>query len=516
MKRTALVLAIIMALSLLATVSLAAENTMPISTDKITLVFAIPDNFYAANSYADNLPVWQEIEKKTGVTIEWQAVEPSQYDTIMNIRIAANTDMPDVFAVPGSVTNEDLSKQGIALILDDYMEYMPNMMKMYQEHPILEKLSQDSEGRIVAAYIYSTGQYANLRVPIIRKDWLDKLGLEVPSTLDDFYNVLKAFVERDPNGNGMHDEIGMMCNSWKDYYVFITAFGLPSRIGEFFPDENGNLVYTYTREEFRKTVEFINKLYTERLIDPDFVTTTRDIVESTMSKNIVGLGWQAPGVDIRWDGFAKSGGAENPNHIQINPPVDVHGNVSFFTDNPTRRTLAISANTKIPEVAARWVDYVQFSEEGSTMVQWGVEGISYELDSEGKPHLTDWALNNPDGLDVNSAVRSIGAFTPTLPLEPLEFMESKLSGKTVDNLKIIQPNAQDPLILLPLTATEQETVSDVGADLRTYADEMIQKFIIGSEPLSNWDKYVETINNMRLDELQAVYQAQYDRTFGKN
>ena len=494
-----------------------ATNELPISDGSITLSVATGDNYYAANSYADNLPVWQIIEEATGVKIDWQVTEPSQYDAVMRVRIAANVDMPDLFQVPGNMPLGDLSDQGIALVLDDYVaQYAPNWTAAIEAHPLLRTLSCDPSGNMVVSQVYKDGQNANLRVPIVRKDWLDKLNLEIPTTLDEYYNCLKAIVEGDPNGNGVADEVGMMCNNWKDFFVFITAFGLPSRVVDtgFYPDENGKMTYVYTGNEMRDTLAFLNKLYAEKLIDQDFVTSTRDIVESTYPKNIVGFGWQAPGVDIRWDGFVRSAGVEDVNHVQINPPVDESGKTGFYKDNPISSRCAISANTKIPEIAVRWLDYVQYSPEGTLHTTWGVEGTSYEL-VDGKPVLTEWALKNPDGLDINSAVRSLGAFHTFFNIEPLAFMEGKLQGKTVEALKVLQPNALDPVLLVPETPEESEAVAAVSTDINTFVDEMLQKFIIGSEPLSNWDSFVEKVNSMGVNVMIDTMQARYDRTYGQ-
>jgi putative aldouronate transport system substrate-binding protein len=515
-ERSKRIASAILALIMVAACAVFAQaEELPLSDGNAVISIACGDNWYAAKSYADNLPVWQEIEKATGVKIDWQVTEPSQYDSVMKVRLAANVDMPDIFSMPGGMTNADLTDQGAALALDEYVEaYAPNWMAAFEAHPVMRTLSSDPEGNLVTSQIYSDGQYANLRVPIVRKDWLDKLGLPIPTTLDEYYEAMKAIVGGDPNGNGAADEIGMICNNWKDYFVFITAFGLPSRIGDFHPDADGKIVYTYTREEMRKTIEFLNKLYSEKLMDQDFVTSTRDIVESTYPKNIIGFGWQAPGVDIRWDGFVRSGGVEDVNHAQINPPVGPDGTVTFFIDAPIKYVCAVSATTKNPELVVKWLDYVRYTEQGARGTDWGIEGVSYELDESGAPHLTDWALHNPDGLDVNSAVRSLGAFGTLFTTEPKAFMESKLEAKTVENLQLLQPNARDPLMLVSATTEEQERYTSVSTDVTTYVDEMLQKFIIGSEPLDKWSEFTAKVENMGLATMIEVYQARYDRTYG--
>ena len=129
----------------------------------------------------------------------------------------------------------------------------------------------------------------------------------------------------------------------------------------------------------------------------------------------------------------------------------------------------------------------------------------------GKPKLTDWTLKNPDGLDANSALRSIGSFFDNMSVESLEFMEGKLFDKTVTNLKPLQPHAKDPMITDQLTKAENDRYMPIYSDLNTYVSETVRKFVVGTEPLSNWDQYVNKVKSMGIDELVKIRQAAYDR-----
>jgi len=489
-------------------------NEMPIGDGSTTLVVAAPDNQYTVKSYAENLPVWQLIEEKTGVLIEWEVTERTKYDEIMSIRIASNADMPDLFKVPAKLKIADLAKQNVILPLDDLMaQYAPNAIANIAKFPITGALGKDMDGRICAFVIYRTGQDANARTPIIRKDWLDKFNLEIPRTLDEFYTAMQHFANDDPNGNSVADEIAVMNSNYLEAFFFASAFGLPSVPTEFLAGDDGKVFYTYTSEPYRQTLSYVNKLYSERLLSPDILTNDNETVESTIPKNIVGIGVQSPGVDIRWDGFVQAAGDPNANHVVINPPVDESGRVVAVKKSPIGPMWSISPQCDKPEVAIRWLDYVMFG-EGTLYHEWGIPGQSFDFDANGKPYLTDWTLNNPDGLDANSAVRSIGAFTPGFSVETLEFMEGKLLQKTVDAIADVKPNLVDPYLTVSATAEEADVYDALYTDINTYVTEMLQKFIIGTEPLDKWDGFVQTVEKMGLATLLEIEQAKYERTYG--
>jgi putative aldouronate transport system substrate-binding protein len=490
------------------------SNAMPIADGTVKLVVAAPDNQYTVKSYAENLPVWKLIEEKTGVLIEWEVIERTKYDEIMSIRIASNADMPDVFKIPAKLKIADLSKQNVILPLDDLMaQYAPNAVANIEKYPITGALGKDMNGKICAFVIYRTGQDANARTPIIRKDWLDKLGLDIPKTLDEFYTVMQRFAHDDPNGNGLADEIAVMNSTYLEAFFFASAFGLPSVPTEFLADENGKVFYTYTSEPYRKTLEFVNKLYNEKLLSPDILTNDNETVESTIPKNIVGIGVQSPGVDIRWDGFVQATGVPEANYVVINPPVDETGKVVAVKKSPIGPIWSISPQCKNPEIAIRWLDYVMFG-EGTLYHEWGIPGQSFDLDANGKPYLTEWTLKNPDGLDANSALRSIGAFTPGFSVETIEFMEGKLLPKTVEAIAAVKPNLVDPYLTVSATEEESDIYDSLYTDINTYVTEMLQKFIVGTEPLSKWESFVQTVEKMGLSTLIEIEQAKYDRTYG--
>ena len=212
--------------------------TLPIGdgeTDNLTV--ACLEGWYTAVSINDNLEIWQEIENRTGVKINWEA--SADYDTVMQPRIAAGSDLPDIFVVPPSMTNTgvyNLAHEGLIQPLDDLIsQYAPDIQRVLDEDPELKNLLTAPDGHIYT--IADTPKYVNDMVVanalFIRQDWLDTLGLEQPETIEDWYEVLTAFKNEDPNGNGIQDEIplsGIDLASGLFSYL-LSSYDLPAGVG---------------------------------------------------------------------------------------------------------------------------------------------------------------------------------------------------------------------------------------------------------------------------------------------
>lgn len=502
------------------TASATPAYTLPIVKDgSVTLSVGIPDNSYAPKSYTQNLPVWAEIEKKTGVKIKWDVTASAQYNQNMNVRLAAATDLPDILKLPSNpVTTAD---DGLIVPLNDLIDkYAPNIKKYFDTYPNIKKLHTAPDGKIYAlsSDVSGTGT-SDPQGWLIRKDWLDKLGLKEPTTLDEWYTVLKAFKEKDPNGNGKADEIPLAPNyAWSGLSNFGKAMGL--RLGDYSGnytvDANGKVSYEWINPKAKELTEWLNKLYKEGLIDPEFATKrspsqvlpdiTRDLVGATQGFVNNTAKFEAavnkPGVD--W--------------IITVPPNTAAVKGWYEKAAPLNGYFAISKDAKNKEVAIKWLDYIYASEEGARMQSYGVEGLTYTM-VNGKPQFTDMIKNNPEKLDPVSALRSVGAFG-SLPW--IRDEKGLFSNQAMDLLKMtpdleqlskkIEPFLKDPIPFNFLLATAEEAAEEkrISADINTYFEETILKFIMGKEAI-DWDKYTKRMKELGVDQLVALKQKQYDR-----
>jgi putative aldouronate transport system substrate-binding protein len=494
--------------------------TLPLVKDgTATLTVGVADNYYAPKSYAENLPVWKEIEKKTGVKINWDVNSSNQYNSVMRIRMAAANGLPDIVQLPDSPV--EYGKDGLIISLTDLIDkYAPNIKRFMEQNPDIYNLLKSPDGKVYAlSSVVSGTAYTDPNGLLLRKDWLDKLGLQEPTTLDEWYTVLKAFKEKDPNGNGKADEIPFSPQySWGGVAeVFGHALGLhlAGYCRGYHVDENGKVHYGWMDPKAEKLIVWLNKLYKEGLIDSEFMTKKSDRILSDISRELVGSTNHLLNSTAK---FNAAVGTKEVNWILALPPGESDETRFYEKFGPISTYFGISKDAKNPELAIKWLDYIYASEEGARMLAFGIEGLSYTM-VEGKPEFTQFVSNNPNGLDPTNALRSIGAF-PTLPwirssegpfsLQPTAMLN--LDPAMVKQAKRVEPFMIEALPLRFILATEDEVDEEkrLEMNINTYVEETILKFIYGAEPIE-WAKFMEKLNKLGINDLLAIKQKQYDR-----
>lgn len=485
----------------------------------VTLRVGTTDNHYAPKSLTSGLPVWQEIEEKTGVKIDWDVTPSAQYGETMKIRIAAARDLPDILNDPTGDPVK-LADQGIFIPLDDLIEaHAPNIKRFLEEYPDIASLMRAPDGKIYAISSVTSGAAKTDPYALqINKRWLDNLGLEEPRTLDEWYTVLKAFKEQDPNGNGIADEIPLSPqNATRGLTIFGSALGLHMFYSMgYYPDENGKVQFQWMTDEGRELITWLNKLYAEGLIDPEFANYNAEQYNSKLSRDMVGVTNTFLANTVSFNKMQEQNGISDPNWVAALPPAPPGGEGFYEEYGPLSGWFGITSASKHPETAIKWLDYIYASEEGSRYMAFGIEGLSYEM-VDGKPQFTDWTMNHPEGLSYTDALRTLGAF-PTVPWirategylsdQPKAIMERNPELKEqADRLHdYLVPAARFGLA----TVEESQETTMLQADINTYLDENLVKYVMGIQPI-DWDKFNADLKSFGIERILELKQAQYDR-----
>ena len=482
---------------------------------EVELTYMGNDTWCAGVSYNDGLPVQEEIEKRTGVQIKWDTYS-SDVETVLQTRLASMEGLPDMVEIPPFDSNvgvDTYSNNGVLIPLNDLIEqYAPNIQKLFEKYPALKAMCTSSDGNIygLAGWWGDINDY----VPdylYIRQDWLDNLGLEMPKTVDELYNVMKAFKEQDANGNGdPNDEIPVATkNGLKQLYYLMTGFEYDTN-SLWYTDADGGVHYAAVEDNYKEMLTFLNKCYSEGLISDDLDGTqlTQNITEDK-----VGIVCHDPA-----DNMASSDDlalTTNPNcNYQFMPVIqkDENGTAQMTKRSLTWHYYGITSACENPEAAIKWIDYVYASEDGRMLYSYGVEGLSYEKDADGNISFTDLITNNETYTSAFSALRSIGAW-PTYFIDDSgeAFMKIFEGTKVETACKDAYGNMKDPFPEMLGTAEESEVYTSVWPDLSTYLDEMFTSFVIGTESLDNFDSYVETANSMGMQDIINIKADQYAR-----
>lgn len=488
--------------------------SLPIVKEPLTIKFATADNPDAAHSYTEDLPVWKELEKRTGVKVEFEVVPSDQYNVTIQTRLAAGTGLPDIIRLPDDPMR--YSTNGLIIPISDLIRKdAPNIQKLLTDRPEIKKSLTAPDGKIYfTAAVVDARSMVNLPGIGMRKDWLSKLNLKEPTTIDEWFTVLKAFKEGDPNGNNKKDEIPVISMDVKGLYKFAWSYGLHLVQSDgWYADKNNKVSYEWTDARLKQWLTEMNKWYKAGLLDPDMTSAqSNDKYTAKAIGNIGGVGasdmtmqypqWNERMVKIaptaKWEGIVPPAGPTGIQMIEKEQPME---GIYY----------GISKDCKNPDLVMQWIDYMFASEEGKILMgNFGIENTSYNLVNS-KPQFNDSILKNPKGSGLAQNELGInGNFPRILMREAIEQRfyrytdEIKQSTATV---KLYVPSF--PRILS--SKEETDGYVSVMTDINTYRDEMITKFITGNEDLNNFDKYVKKIEGMGIQDAISIRQAQYDR-----
>ncbi len=260
--------------------------------------------------------------------VEWNG--GTTYQEQLNLRIAAN-EMPDMF-IPVNGMETDLIRAGAILDLTDLIpEKAPHLYEAIPEEvwDVVRANDPTGEGRIY--YVPQVLTFARSG-GIIRQDWLDTLGLEMPKTQEEFVEVLRAFKDGDPNGNGQADEIptgGRAEARWMDY--LFSMYGIATWEG--YPQwdiYDGELTYSAVTQNMRDALEWIAYLYSEELLDPETLLNDKAAWDGKINSGRVGVyhHWAQASFEYA-ESIKDATGVEA--QLVLMPPISAEGYEGFYT-----------------------------------------------------------------------------------------------------------------------------------------------------------------------------------------
>lgn len=487
--------------------------------ESLTYWVSLNPNVAATMKSYNEIQAYKELEKKTGTKVEFQHPPTGQEKDQFNLMLASGK-LPDVieYGWAGAPKGADsLIKEKRILRLNELIEkHAPNLTKVLKDNPEFRKLITTDEGNIyVMPFLLGDPQLSSVNGPILRKDWLDKVGLPVPKTIADWEKVLTAFRDQDPNGNGKKDEIpysftATPASETDENFLFIGAWGITA---DFFND-GGKVKYGPIEPQYKEFLTLMNKWYKEGLLDKDYATQDGKLKDAKVTGNQLGAFTSYAGSGVgRYTSLVQP---TNPNFKLTGAPYPVlkEGDKALgqYTYPFTGIGAAISTSAKNPEQIIKWLDY-KYGEEGHLLFNFGIEGQSYKMEN-GYPKYTDTIMNNPDKLPVTQAMAKYFIASWSGPIvQDKRYIEQYFALPEQRDAQKAWMGADHSKLMPPvtLTADESSKVASIMNDVKTYRDEMTTKFIMGVEPLSNFDKFVSTIKSMGVDEAIKARQAALDR-----
>lgn len=472
-------------------------------------VAATMDNFA-------EIGVYREMERLTGTKIDFQHSPMGQDKDQFHLMIASGK-LPDVIEYSWSgVTKgpDNAIKEKRIIRLNELVEkHATNLSKVLRDNPEFRQLALSDEGNLYMfpSFTPDPGSlvYNGLA---IREDWLDRLGLPMPATLPEWERTLTAFRDMDPNGNGRKDEIPLLLDLkvMNTGHAFIGAYGMTTG----FYNDSGEVKYGPVDPRFKDFLTVMNRWYKEGLIDKDFATFDQRLKDAKMTEGIVGAMAMNIGYGIgtytaameKVDPAFRLEGAPYPS---LEPGGTSIGQKAHSFNG---RGVAISASAAQPEKIVRWLDYA-YGEAGQLLFNFGIEGESYTL-KDGYPTFSDTVANHPDKLGVGYAMTRYarGAFSGPY-ISDKRFNEQYMSMPQQKRAVAVWSKADHARLLPPLTQNSAESVKITAMmnDIHAYYEDMVNKFIMGVEPLEQFGNFTTAIRRMGIDEVLRMKQAAFDR-----
>lgn len=500
------------------------EIPLPITSEPFTIDYwrANDAKLTASLNNFGDMAAYKEKEKLTGIQVKFTHPPLGQQRDQFNLLISTK-ELPDVIyynwadAVGGP---EKMIKDGRIIRLNELIDsYAPNLKRIIESDPDVKKQIALDDGTI---YMFPLLKLDALKLNatsglIMRQDWLDQLNLKVPTNIDEWYTVLKAFKEQDPNGNGKPDELPFTGNwgpgNLTKLHDFAAAFGV---IGGF--QLNGDKVeFGPIQPGYRDFLETMAKWYKEGLIDPEIMTNDGKAFDYKVTSNLAGAyqGGVFSGMGKYFNLMRDTD--PNFNVTGVPWPVSPDG-TSYATFNLENKVLSYgeaitaSADEDKLKYIVQWMDY-NYSEEGSNLFNFGIENDSYVRDGEGVK-FTDTIIDNPNGLTYDQALASYALSIMDGPInQDSRYLDALLfdDGQRAANAEWMKASSALTLPPIRLSTEEVTTSTSIMSQVNTYLNETMTAIISGQKPITEFDKMTETIKSMDIERAIEVHQAAYDR-----
>ena len=457
----------------------------------------------------DNIDVnglWynEHLEELTGVHVDYTAISQSDFATQLNLMFASG-EYPDILIDCGNLVDMEMYAvdQGVFMALDDLInEHMPNYKALMEKNDLTYKSTVASDGNIYAiGYIADSGEHISNGYNFINGKWLEELNLSMPTTLDEFYNVLVEFKKAHPDSYIWEGEFAEI------WTALSPMWGITENSKWFSIYDDGVVRFNATVDGYRAMLEFAAKLYAEELMDPAIITQDSNTKIAKFNENNTGFALLWRTRSMGWDCF-----------------VDQMVRMPYFAadgyETKIRENIAL-ANKQVwlpytcsnPEIAAKWVDYQltpQLAFEGfygpeGTLWNWNAEG-KCELGPAGDQECVKWAYGVNTICYMPGNVYNDHFQQPDYRLERINYAkEADVAGHTE---KYPQGYVSG---LANLNAEESQEIALLFASIDTLMKESIADFVSHGVTDDGWNAFQQRLIDAGIERYVEIYQGVFDR-----
>lgn len=500
-----------------ATPAPSADIAFPLAAPVTLNIFALKNA--AVKKEFQDLKVFKDLQQKTNVNINWKvALGGEEGNQKKNLTIASN-DLPDAYYSAWIFSEAEIIKygsEGILIPLEDLIKkYAPNLQNVFKQRPELEKKLRAPDGHIYTLPMIQEDPHANMpNTMLINKKWLDNLNLKMPTTIEEFRQVLLAFKNGDPNKNGKKDEIPFSFVGKGNHILNFTGFtGVFGKVVagplKYLSVTNGKVEYAPVSDEFKQFLTYMNGLYKDGLIDPEAFTHDNNVyyAKARAKERIVGAAFA-------WSPFGLNQVPDAEGDYVTLPPMKGPGGKEpqWYIWEPTHSlgAFAITKVNKHPEITMKWVDQM-YDPQTSYEMAFGPKDVTFKQTANGKYE----SIPAPAGMTANELLYSeapganfVGA---VLKEFRSQFNVDAATQSKIDAVKIQLPYASKEIYpALIMSGDDAKKLTDFNTAVETNQISWIAKFIMNGNVDKEWNDYVKSFQQAGMDQAVALYQKYYD------
>jgi len=462
---------------------------------------------HASWPYQESWKVWEYIEEGCGATLEITAIPSSDAKSKYPLMFASPETLPDVMAFSTKLRCDQYNEGGAIIALDDMSEYMPNYNAWLdslsdEEYAQYVTVRKAYDGKVYYTPAMGKESSSGVRAWLYRKDIFEKHGLKVPTTFDELYEVCKELKSIYPDSypfclRSGFNHIDSSGPSWKPYWS----------TGFYYDHNEGKWHYGASEDVMLEVITFLKKMVDEKLMPSDFMTINESTWQELMTTD---RGFIMPEYQTRIDFFNSIGRTQNPDYDleAMVPPIAREGGVAKmnrYTIDPNGMLICNTKDEKRIANAAKFLDWF-YTNEACELVSWGKEGETFEIVDGKKKFISDQNGTQPNSL---YGFATYGTYT-LLDEEATLALESDEIAETRD--MVLSHLHDEPMIntWLAHAPEQKQVISEYATAVSTYTQEVITKMILGQTPLSEFDEYVASLDEMGLPELLKAYETSYN------
>ena len=498
-----------------------------------------------------DLAMVQRWREDTGIEFDWQVIAADGAAEKLSLTLTAGDELPDAFwNFIGGLSGQyavQYAEQDVFIPTQDLInEYCPTLVQILEDNPQYQKEIVTPDGNMYGfPYIEQMKGLVMTSGPLlINQNWLDQVGMDLPTTVDEFTDILYAFKEAgDLNGNGEADEIPALTmfgpeeidqfGSYNMFYRFTGCFGQADSYcyGNYLADHlaviDGKITFTGMNESIRKTADYFHQLYADGLLNVNCFESTSttnytnsELIQTEAKAGVVGV----------WTDMQITDNNVRHEYVAVPQLTGEDGGLSGFPLNYSEMQdtsdTCITTECKFPEVIACFVEYLISDPSLSVQSNWGAVGYNYYEDENG---MLCFNLDENGDIIPVEPYTSFGEMrTNTTPargsmivLDEYYDTVCQYTYDAVNLLEFQKVNGKEEQLSrgtnvpkLLMTVEENQRLNQIQPVISDIVDRYVATSVQNGTDDASWNQYLSDLEAAGVNELVEIFQGAYDRASG--